>query len=135
MNHNPFISRNNDLFIMLIAGMCLHFVNSYLFPLTVQTQFLVILAFAFFSGLLMNYFYQSLEWALFFVLGLQIVTLAPYLIHYVYFKEIALLDLISSCIQTGRYSLFLLSSWIIGIPTGYFLQKLLMHNYYRKTLL
>ncbi len=134
MDHNPFISRNNDLFIMLIAGMSIHFASSYVFPLTIQTQFLIVLGFAFLAGLFMNYLYQSLEWALFFMLGVSLVAATPLVTLFFTEDNYSLPILITHMIQTARYSLFLLSSWIVGIPVGFIVQKVLFGNYYRQGL-
>jgi hypothetical protein len=132
MDHNPFISRNNDLFTMLIMGMIFHIFNLYVFPINVQTQFLIILVFSFLSGLFMSFLYQCLEWALFFVLGIQIVTLAPTIKLLALGVKFNPYETIGLVLQTSQYSLFLLSSWIIGIPTGFLLQKLIMADYYKK---
>ena len=134
MDHNPFISKNNDIFIMLVAGILIHFFNTYLMSLTVQSQFVLVLLFSFSAGLLMNYLYQSLEWALFFLLGIQIVSASPFLIHYISYGDFSLIGFIQHSFNTRYYSLFLLSSWIIGIPMGYMVQKIFMNNYYRKRL-
>jgi len=134
MDHNPFISRNNDLFIMLIAGMAIHFASSYVLPLTIQTQFLIVLSFAFLAGLFMNYLYQSLEWALFFMLGVSLVAATPLLTLYLTEDSYTLPLLITHVLQTARYSFFLLSSWIVGIPVGFLLRKVLFGNYYRQGL-
>ena len=134
MNHNPFISRNNDLFIMVISGAITMFVNRYLLDLSVQAQFLMILTLGFLAGLFMNYLYQSLEWALFFALGIQFVALSPLAYQSWLTGAWDINLLIQQSTQAGHYSLFLLSSWIVAIPSGYLLQKLLMGDYYRKTL-
>ena len=134
MDHNPFISRNNDLFIMLIAGMAIHFASSYVLPLPIQTQFLIVLSFAFLAGLFMNYLYQSLEWALFFMLGVSLVAATPLLTLYLTEDSYTLPLLITHVLQTARYSFFLLSSWIVGIPVGFLLRKVLFGNYYRQGL-
>ena len=133
MDHNPFISRNNDLFIMLTAGAGIHFANTYLTPMSVQLQFLLVLLFSICAGLLLNYLYQRLEWALFLILGIQAVALAPYLIDFAINGHFSLIHIIHSSFTTGKYSFFLLSSWIVGIPTGYIIQKLFMANYYRRS--
>ena len=132
MDHNPFISRNNDLFIMLIAGCSIILTNNYIVPLSIQQQFLVILGFGFLSGLFMNYLYQSIEWALFFALGIQLVSLIPVALKSYYAGQFLLVEMLRQGITAGEHSLFLLSSWIIAIPAGFMLQKLLMGNYYRK---
>ena len=134
MDHNPFISRNNDLFIMLTAGASVFFLTTYLFPLSVQMQFVIILSLGFLAGLFMNYLYQSLEWALFFALGVQLIALSPLLIASLYQGDFILIELVRTGIEAGKYSLFLLSSWVIAIPSGYLLQKLIMGNYYRRRL-
>lgn len=132
MDHNPFISRNNDLFMMLIAGISIHFVSAYLLPLSVQTQFVIILIFATFSGLMMSYFSQCVEWALLFMAGLQVVTVIPYLLYFMKHQQLDILGMLNHGYHIGYYGLFLLSSWIIGIPLGFMSKKLLMNNYYRK---
>lgn len=134
MDRNPFISRNNDLFIMLLAGMAIHFASSYVLPLTIQIQFLTVLGFAFLAGLFMNYLYQSLEWALFFMLGVLLVAATPLVTLYFTADSYTLPQLITHMIQTTRYSFFLLSSWIVGIPVGFLLKKVLFGNYYRQGL-
>ncbi len=135
MDHNPFISRNNDLFIMLFAGMGISLFNSQVFPLTVQQQFLLILGFGFMAGLFMTYLYQSLEWALFFTAGILIVSLFPWALRSVLTQDFLLIDMIREGLRAGKHSLFLLSSWIIAIPTGFMLQRLIMGDYYRKKTL
>jgi hypothetical protein len=134
MDHNPFITRNNDLFIMLIAGMSILFTTSYVIPMSLQTQFLIVLGFAFLSGFFMSYLYQSLEWALFFMVGIQIVALSPSFISYLTQNDLSANHLIQQALTSSRYSLFLLSSWVVGIPAGFILKKLLFQNYYRRGL-
>jgi len=135
MDHNPFISRNNDLFIMLLAGCGVIFFHNYVFPLSVQSQFLIVLSIGFMAGLFMTYLYQSLEWALFFALGVQLITLIPWIFSAYVRSHLNFAELIRAGVYTGEYSLFLLSSWIIAIPTGYMAQKLIMGNYYRRKAL
>lgn len=133
MDNNPFVSRINDLIIMLIAGMSIHFVSRYLFPISVQTQFLIVLSFAFLSGLFMSYLYQSIEWALFFWLGIQSITLIPFLVLYLKTQSLPTHALFQAGLHSVQYSIFLLSSWLVGLPVGYMLQRLLMGNYYRQS--
>ena len=135
MDHNPFISRNNDLFMMLIGGSTIVFVNTYLLPLSVQAQFLAILTFGFLAGLFMTYLYQSLEWALFFALGVQLVAVTPLALGIMNGEIYTLSQWITHVWATGEHSLFLLSSWIIAIPTGFMTQRLIMGDYYRKKTL
>lgn len=135
MDHNPFISRNNDLFIMLLAGSALVVINHYVFAMTVQQQFMVSLALGFLAGLFMSFLYQSLEWALVFTLGIQFVSLLPVVIKACSSHSLQLHVLARTVIQAGHYSLFLLSSWLIAIPTGFMLQRLIMSNYYRRNTL
>ncbi len=135
MDHNPFVSRNNDLFIMLIAGSGIVFLNSYLLPLSVQHQFVLVLGFGFLSGLFMNYLYQSIEWALLFALGILLMTLFPWFLRAFWMDHLPVLEVIRATMKAGEYSLFLLSSWIIAIPSGFMLQKLVMGNYYRRNTL
>ena len=135
MDHNPFISRNNDLFMMLLGGSAIVFVNSHLYPMSVQAQFLAILAFGFLAGLFMNYLYQSLEWALFFAPGVQLVSLSSLAMHVFNGGSFVLAHWIRHAWATGEHSLFLLSSWIIAIPAGFMLQKLIMGDYYRRKTL
>ncbi len=135
MDHNPFISRNNDLFIMLIAGSGMVLLTNHLLNLTIQQQFLLMLGFGFMAGLFMNYLYQSLEWALFFTVGVVTVNLFPWLLRAFLMDHLPIVEMIRAGITAGEYSLFLLSSWIIAIPAGFMLQKLVMGDYYkRKTL-
>lgn len=131
---NPFITRNNDLFIMLIAGMGIHFASSYVIPISIQSQFLIVLSFSLIAGFLMNRLYQSLEWALFFLLGLQVVSLTPLVTFMVVSEQYTLVNLVQQGVASSRYSFFLLSSWLVGIPTGYILRKLFVGNYYRRGL-
>jgi len=119
---------------MLIAGASILFVNNYLLSLSVQAQFVIILSFGLLAGLFMSYLYQSLEWALFFALGVQLVALTPILIQNFNGSPLQISELVGLSLSTAKYSLFLLSSWIIAIPTGFMLQKLIMGNYYRRTL-
>ena len=135
MDHNPFISRNNDLFIMLLAGCSVVFFHNYVLPLSVQSQFLIVLGIGLMAGLFMNYLYQSLEWALFFAIGVQTVSLLPWCLKAYASSQLNFVELIRAGVYTGEYSLFLLSSWIIAIPTGYMVQKLIMGNYYRRKTL
>ena len=81
----------------------------------------------------MSFLFQSLEWALFFVIGIQAVAVIPYGIDYFYQGQVSLAMLIQTVIQTAHYSGFLLSSWLFGIPLGYGIKKIVMHNYYRHT--
>jgi hypothetical protein len=135
MDHNPFVSRNNDLFIMLIAGSGMVLLTNHWLPMSVQQQFLVILGFGFLGGLFLNSLYQSIEWALLFTLGILITSLFPWGLRAFYLEQFPLVDIIRTALQAGEYSLFLLSSWIIAIPAGFMLQKLVMTDYYkRKTL-
>jgi len=68
MDHNPFVTRNNDLFITYFMG------------------------------------------------------------------EGSFATLIRSAFESGHYTGFLLTSWIIAVPLGFMLQKLIMSDYYRRTL-
>lgn len=134
MDHNPFITRNNDLFIMLMAGMAIQFANSYVVPLSVQHQFLIVLTFSFVAGLFLSSLFQSLEWAVFFALGVMIVALSPALITYGLQDAPDHVALISQLIRSSQYSFFLLSSWLFGIPVGYLVSRSLMGDYYRRGL-
>lgn len=134
MDRNPFISQNSDLFIMLLAGITINLARNYVPVFTVQSQFLVVLTFAFLCGLFMSYLYQSIEWAFFFVLGIQIVALTPFVHAYLYENQLMLPQMIANSIEIGRYSCFLLSSWIIGIPAGLMVKKLVSTNYHRRGL-
>ena len=135
MDHNPFISRNNDLFIMLIAGCAMAFTTRYLYSLSVQEQFIVMTGFGYMAGLFASYLYQSLEWAFFFALGVLLVFLTPLGFLAYQTGQLPLAQIIATSIESGQYSLFLLSSWIISIPTGLMTQKLLMGDYYRRNTL
>lgn len=119
---------------MLIAGAGTFFIVNYGFSLSVQLQFLMVFGIGIFAGLFMSYLYQSLEWALFFAIGMQLVALFPEMLVIVLTKQVSLITMVEVALQTGRYSLFLLSSWVIAIPAGFMLQKLIMGNYYRRTL-
>ncbi|MEM7646954.1 MAG: hypothetical protein AAF203_08600 [Pseudomonadota bacterium] len=132
MENNPFISRNNDLFIMFFVGAGLYFTSLYVTPIAIQEQFLFCLGFSFLSGLFLNSLFETLEWAFFFLLGLLVVALSPYFLPLLSGQEVALTTLLRSLFDHTEYGCFLLSSWLIGIPGGYGLQKLLMHNYYRQ---
>lgn len=120
---------------MLIAGSGIVFLNSYLLPLSVQHQFVLVLGFGFLSGLFMNYLYQSIEWALLFALGILLMTLFPWFLRAFWMDHLPVLEVIRATMKAGEYSLFLLSSWIIAIPSGFMLQKLVMGNYYRRNTL
>jgi hypothetical protein len=133
MDHNPFVTRNNDLFITYFSGVGTMVINQYVLNLSVQAQFLMVLSLGFMAGLFMNYFYQSLEWALFFALGIQTVTLGPIVLN-VAMGEGSFATLIRSAFESGHYTGFLLTSWIIAVPLGFMLQKLIMSDYYRRTL-
>lgn len=133
MDRNPFVSRNNDLFIMFFSGMGTMITTTYLLNLSVQAQFLMVLTIGFLGGLMMNYLYQSLEWALFFMIGIQMVALTPYLLGLASGQSMPMAYLIHHVMGVGRYGLFLLSSWILAIPAGYMLQRLIMGNYYRQS--
>lgn len=135
MDHNPFISRNNDLFIMIISGGAIVFFTNTLFQMSVQHQFLVSLSFAFLAGIFMSYLYQSLEWALFFALGAQLVGALPLIFRIFRGDSVPLIEWVRTGMLTGQHSLFLLSSWIIAIPCGFMVQKLIMENYYRRNTL
>ena len=134
MDRNPFVSRNNDLFIMLFSGMGCMILFTYALSLSVQAQFLLVMTIGFIGGLLMNYLYQSLEWALFFMIGIQVIATFPDLIAITMGGEMPMAYLVQGIMDVGRYGLFLLSSWIVAIPSGYILQRLIMGNYYRQTL-
>ena len=133
MNQDGFVTQNGDLLIMSLVGAGIVLLPSYSAIFSVQQQFLLILAFSFLAGLFLDSLTQALEWALFFSLGLLLIALscdfyenpnAFHLgnIHYFY-------DLVSFYFQ---YCSFLLSSWLIGIPLGYGLQKVVMGGYYRQ---
>lgn len=132
MDRNPFISQNNDLFIMLFAGVTMRLAQMYIPAFSLQQQFMVILAFAFMCGMFMTFLYQSLEWALFFVLGIQLVSMAPYGFAYINKQPVMLPDLIMNAIEVGQYSCFLLTSWLIGVPVGMMLKRLVSTNYQRR---
>ena len=123
---------NNDLTLTFLAGVTIVFLNNHIFPLSIQVQFLAILIFGFIAALFMDYLYQSLEWALFFVLGVFSIGLAPLALTSYAQGSLNIPFLIQQGFFYGKHSLFLLSSWIIAIPTGFFLQKLIMANYYRR---
>lgn len=134
MDHNPFISRNNDLFIMFLTGAGFFVAQKYFFDLTVQSQFIAILTFGFFSGIFVSYLYHSLEWAIFFMLGLQAAATTPLLLSSALSNNFNLPAYFISIVETGEYGLFLLSSWIIAIPLGFIIQKMMVGDYYRRRL-
>ncbi len=134
MDHHPLISKMNDLIIMFIAGISIQLSHFYIAPMTIQTQFLLILFFSFFSGLFMSYLYQSIEWALFFALGIQTITIIPFALFYIQTKTLPLNDFLMAIYQSGHHTLFLLSSWLVGIPVGFLFQKFIMGNYYKERL-
>lgn len=131
MNTNQQNTSNNDLLIMLGMGGIIYTVTHGLLPLSLQHQFLVSLIFSLVAGLFMTSFLQSLEWSFFFALGMQVVTLAPLAINALLTDQFSAITLIQQALSTGYSSLFLLSPWLIGIPAGFMLQKLIMTNYYR----
>lgn len=133
MDNTPFISRNNDLFIMLFAGMTTMYVNQYVIDLSIQAQFLMVMSIGALAGLFIGALYHSVEWAMFFVIGAAIVAVAPLAIQGFVAQKLYLNQMIEILLQTGRYCLFLLSSWIIAIPSGYLVQKILMNKYYRRS--
>jgi len=134
MDHNPFIARNNDLFIMLIAGMAVQFASQYVFPLSLQQQFVIVLSFSFLSGLFLSSLFQSLEWALFFAMGVLLVTTTPFAIQYGLQETPDTLQILTQIILSSHQAFFLLSSWLVGIPVGYFFTRVLIGNYYRRGL-
>jgi hypothetical protein len=135
MDHNPFITRNNDLIIMLVAGASIVCVNNFILPMSVQTQFLLVLGLGFLGGLFINALSDSLEWALFFILGVQLMTLGPWGVQSYLDGDLILKNLLTYALSTGEYSLFLISSWLMAIPCGFMIQKIIMGDYYkRKTL-
>lgn len=134
MDRNPFISQNNDLFIMLFAGVTMRLAQVHIPQFSLQHQFMVILAFAFLCGMFMTYLYQSLEWALFFVLGIQLVAIAPFAYAYIYHQQVMIPQMIMNAIEVGQYSCFLLTSWLVGVPLGMMLKKLVSTNYHRRGL-
>ena len=119
---------------MLFSGMGCMILFTYALSLSVQAQFLLVMTIGFIGGLLMNYLYQSLEWALFFMIGIQVIATFPDLIAITMGGEMPMAYLVQGIMDVGRYGLFLLSSWIVAIPSGYILQRLIMGNYYRQTL-
>lgn len=107
-------------------------INQYILHLSFQAQFLMVLTLGFIAGLFMSKFYQSLEWAFFFALGILSVNMTPSLLELI--NGGPLTSLIHHVFQSGHYVGFLLTSWMIAIPIGYITQKVLMSDYYRRTL-
>ena len=134
MNSHPFVRKTNDLLIMLIAGMAIVAITQFIYPLPAQKQFLMMLGFGFVSGLFLSSLLSSIEWALFFFMGVQIMTLTPSMLNFILADSNTPLNLAPVIFESSRYSLFLLSSWIISIPVGYMLQKLVMSNYFKERL-
>lgn len=131
MKNTSFINRNNDLLINFLAGASMVLLVNF-FPFSVQSQFLMVLTFGFFSGIFMNHLYQSLEWAFFFFLGILSVAIFPDALRVTLGGTVHTVEFVRTGMQAVEYGAFLLSSWIISIPLGLLLQKLLRTDYLKR---
>jgi hypothetical protein len=126
------VQRNNDLILMILLGVAFYYVNIYINAFPVEQQIYVGIAFSFFCGLFLSGYHQMVEWPLCFYFGGILSSAIPIAIQYTATQKLDLAILVSRFEATTLWYGIFLTSWIIGLPLGIFIQRLIMGSYWHR---
>lgn len=126
-----FIVSIADLFIILLYGACLCYINTYMFPLDTIIQLGASGILAFVLGTLGPTPEDLLEWTLFFVIGICLAALYPQLVQIYETQAVEPKALMEKVVATLPYCYQLLTPWFFTLPMGYIFFKVSRRHTYR----